>query len=493
MEIKPMKRKTGNVIFVAACMAIGLIPFACMAVAKTETTTENRVLSEWPALIEDGSLNVNFLPEAGNYFEDHFAFRNQIVAADSLVMGKIFHQSAVDTVLVGTDGWLYYTDSLDDYLGQNVVSDRGAYNIANNLKIVQNKMAQLGIDFAFTIAPNKNSLYDEHMPYYYRIKASDVNNRQKVIPLLEQLSVKYIDLYTPFEQSDEVLYRAQDSHWNEKGAVLAYNTILDDLGKEHNDFSDVQVSRTKTEKGDLGVSLYSVAAETEWDYRYEYDSQFTYVTDTESWEDVWIQTESDGKSGSLLMFRDSFGNTLSPLIAEEYGQAAFSRDTVYHLDSRIDACQPDVVIFEIVERNLERFGQFARTDNSSGPPIMEAPYAGEADIYSAVTVENGATAEAFLSDQRPDYLCITGQIDEELLDTETNVYLEITSDGTSNVYEAYTVTDPETGDDNGYLMYLNTERIPEGVFQIRVFTENAEGDMSMVLDQEIDVSGEISG
>ncbi len=488
-----MKRNIGNVIFVTACMTIGLIPLVGMSVAKTDTTTENRVLSEWPSLIEDGSFNVNFLPEAGTYFEDHFALRNQLVAADALVMGNVFGQSSTDTVLVGTDDWLYYTDSLDDYLGQNVVTERGAYNIANNLRIVQDKMTQERIGFAFTIAPNKNSLYDEHMPYYYRVKASDTNNREKVVPFLEQLSVRYIDLYGPFGQQSDVLYRAQDSHWNKKGAVLAYNTILDALGKEHDDLSGVPITRTKTEKGDLGISLYSIAAKPEWDYQYEYDSQFSYVTDTESWEDVWIQTESPGKSGSLLMFRDSFGNTLSPLIAEEYGQAAFSRDTVYHLDSRIATCQPDMVLFEIVERNLERFGQFARGDYSSGPPVMEAPYAGDVDVYSAAQEETNTTAEAFLSDLRPDYLCIFGQIDESVFSAETNVYVEVTAGGTSNVYEAYTVTDPETGSDNGYLMYLNTAQIPDGTFQVRVFTENADGDVVMVLDQQMDVSKETAG
>lgn len=192
------------------------------------------------------------------------------------------------------------------------------------------------------------------------------------------------------------------------------------------------------------------------------------------------------------MFRDSFGNTLSPLIAEEYGQAAFSKDTVYHLDSRIDTCQPDTVLFEIVERNLDRFGLFARGDHSSGPPVMEAPYAGDVDVYSASQTETAATAEAFLSDLRPDYLCISGQIDGELVETETNVYVEITAGGTSNVYEGYTVTDPASGSDNGYLMYLNAAQIPDGIFQIRVFTEDADGGIVMVLDQEMDVSSEMT-
>lgn len=93
-------------------------------------------------------------------------------------------------------------------------------------------------------------------------------------------------------------YRKQDSHWNEKGAVLAYNTILDALGREHEDYSDAEIMRVKTEGGDLAIALYSVAAEPEWDYRYIYESNYIYTTETKSWEDVWIQTESPGKKGT---------------------------------------------------------------------------------------------------------------------------------------------------------------------------------------------------
>lgn len=464
-----------------------MLPLVGMTVAETDISTENRTLSEWPAFVKEGRLNRNYLQEVGAYFNDHFAFRNDMVAANALIMSNVFGQSAVDTVLTGTDHWLYYTDSLDDYLGQEVISEREAYHIAHNLEIVQKKLKQKNIEFAFTIAPNKNSLYDDHMPYYYRKKAGNINNRVLVEPLLEKLSVSYINLYEAFEKQDEVLYRKQDSHWNEKGAVLAYNTILDALGREHEDYSDAEIIRVKTEEGDLATALYSVAAEPEWDYRYIYESNYIYTTETKSWEDVWIQTESPGKKGNLLMFRDSFGNTLSPLLAEEYGKAAFSKDTVYHLDASIEQCYPDFVLFEIVERNLERFGEFSLYDHSCGPPVMEAPYAYDLDVSDAEKVKTETTLNVNQSDLQTSYLCLSGQIDEAYQDVQTNVYIEIISNGKSELYEAYTVSDPYSGKDNGFMMYLAADQISGSTFQASVFAELSDGTIKRVLDETLNL------
>ena len=480
-----MKKLTANLLFVIICIALCLVPLCGMLVKKTDTTTEKRTLAKWPSMTDaDGSFNTDVLEEAGAYFNDHFALRNEMVSADSVLMSRVFRQSAVDTVFTGTDDWLYYTSTLDDYTGTNIVSERGAYQIAHNLRVVQDKMEQNGMTFMFVIAPNKNSLYDQNMPYYYRTKASDQNNLSRTMPYIGQQGVHYTDLYEVFRDQEEVLYRKQDSHWNAKGAVLAYNTILDTLGKAHNDFSDTDLIRTKTERGDLATALYSVAAKPEWNYRYDYESAFSYVTDTESWEDLWIQTENPEKNGTLLMFRDSFGDTLAPLMAEEYASGGFSKDSVYHLDSYIDMVQPDTVLFEIVERNIRRYGEFSKTEHSSGPPIMEAPTA-QIDVSSAKAVESDTTVTAEVSDQQSDYLCVNGFVDKKYLDTETNVYAEITSADGSAVYEAYTVTNPETKQENGYLLYLNKEIFADSSFRIRIYTENTDQTLYTVADQEV--------
>ena len=81
-----MKNKGFLTVFIAACLVMCLIPFGCMIFARTDTTTENKRLKEFPAVTaKDGALNTDFLKDMGAYFEDHFAFRQQLVTADAEV------------------------------------------------------------------------------------------------------------------------------------------------------------------------------------------------------------------------------------------------------------------------------------------------------------------------------------------------------------------------------------------------------------------------
>ena len=47
------------------------------------------------------------------------------------------------------------------------MSDRALFNTRHNLEITQNYLTENNVNFLFTVAPNKNTLYSENMPYYY--------------------------------------------------------------------------------------------------------------------------------------------------------------------------------------------------------------------------------------------------------------------------------------------------------------------------------------
>ena len=160
-------------------------------------------------------------------------------------------------------------------------------------------------------------------------------------------------MFSLFKNQKEVLYLKRDSHWNNKGAVLAYNAILGQAGIEHEDYRDIWAVRLKTEYGDLGRMLYPVTAEPEWNYFYEKKHMFSYVTDTKSVEEAWIETENSQGSGNLLMFRDSFGNTLLPLMADTFSKGYFSKGVPQNIAGYMEMYNPDVVVFEKVERNIK--------------------------------------------------------------------------------------------------------------------------------------------
>lgn len=161
-----------QVLYITAFFAACLVPSLGMAVTKQEASSENRRLAEFPELKKENEINTRWLPEAGEYFQEHFAFRNELVTANALLNGKIFGVSTADGVIQGTDNWLYYKDSLEDYLGEELLSERSLFNIAHTLAMMQETLNEKGVQFLFTVAPNKNSLYGENMPYYDSLKVS---------------------------------------------------------------------------------------------------------------------------------------------------------------------------------------------------------------------------------------------------------------------------------------------------------------------------------
>lgn len=138
------------ICFIVIVCLILLIPFAGMTFWPTNETTENTVLAEWPKWTEDGKWNRDYLSEMGEYFEDHFAFRQQLVTANALIRGKLLKSSATDQVIVGTEDWLYFSGTLDDYQGTELLSDRELYAVVHNVLLMQNYVEEQGSWFILT-------------------------------------------------------------------------------------------------------------------------------------------------------------------------------------------------------------------------------------------------------------------------------------------------------------------------------------------------------
>ena len=98
-------KKIGSLLYIIVALAVCMIPSVGMIFRPTTETTENKEMAQWPSVTEeDGSFNENYMEDAGEYFEDHFAFRPELVSADARIRGEIFGVSASDQVIVGTEG-----------------------------------------------------------------------------------------------------------------------------------------------------------------------------------------------------------------------------------------------------------------------------------------------------------------------------------------------------------------------------------------------------
>lgn len=453
----------------ALALVIVAIPSVGMLWARTDSTTENRELAEPPALFEeDGSFNWNVLDDAGTYFADHFAYRNQLVSANARIRAA-FGVSATDQVVVGTDGWLYYGGTLPDYLGQSALSHRALRNIAHNLSLAQGYVESQNATFAFTLAPNKNTLYPEHMPHYY-LQSDEPSNAERLKPLLEEEGVNYVDLFDLFENVPGEWYLKKDSHWDNRGALMATQEMLAAI--EHNLLPlEIESAEARNDfSGDLESMLYPVGAQLDTNW------YFTGINDEEgmsgsSWSyaqgesvtDSWIVTNSKDGSGSLLMFRDSFGNSLLPLFASTYRQGVFSKYIPYNLPTMIE-CQANAVVVERAERHL---GYIAEN-----PPILPNPMV----RFGAEPPKNEQGNHATLTiEENGPYLMVSGSIDESAMQDSSKIYVCVEDeDAEPRMYDAFWTSVPDGegaySTDFGYLVYLDSASVDLADATIRVYS-----------------------
>lgn len=335
-------------IFTAAFLLLCILPSAGMLFLPPTEAAANERLTPVPQLkSEDGSWNQNVLDDATNYIADHFALRQEMVTANAMLQTGLLATSPAEDVIYGTDGRLYYAETLDDYQNRATLTDEEVQQIAQTIADMQAYCEARGAQFVFTIAPNKNSLYPEHMPARY-LQSDSPGNYEKLKPLLEEYGVHYADLFTFLSEQDEILYLKTDSHWTNRGAALAHDFLMETLGLPHTAFAEAEYTTAETHRGDLYEMLYPKGTAREAQQAYE--TTFSYVSEPRTAEDILIQTTSpDAPNGRLLLCRDSFGNALHPFLAEDFREATITRQMPYPLE-QVQA--GDTVIVEIVERNL---------------------------------------------------------------------------------------------------------------------------------------------
>lgn len=440
-------------IYILLFFALCLIPSFGLFFTGPEESSENRETAQMPQLYTEEGMNVHFLNDTGKWFEEHFAFRNEWVSSYALLMEKVFGVSSQERVIVGKDGWLYYKDSLDDFQGANQMTERQLYDVAHSMAMIQAYAKKNGADFAFTIAPNKNSLYGSNMPYYYQNFRTKGSNRERLLKYLKRENVHYVDLYEVFSSKGQVLYHKRDSHWNNEGASVAADAILTTLEKEHPSYTERKFQTRKDFFGDLNHMLYPAFAAAEEEIYYDPLPEFSYCGEVSSNFEPKISTEAKAGEGSLVMYRDSFGNALLPYMAEVYKDAYFSRGIPYYL---FDLAEhgADTLVIERAERFLPDMAKEAA--NMEAPMVQEGMSDAKInpDIKELQVVKQGESWK------------VTGVIPDDCLKTESKIYIKVNGKA---VYEAFPVS-CEDGQE-GFSMFLGESALQDGDNQFELYLE----------------------
>jgi len=497
-------------VFVVLTMGLLLIPLVGLLWYSPSLSSMNDVsVDRFPVLYTQQGFNWHALSELGTYFESRYAFRDQALIAHARVHSFI-GMSSTDQVIKGRNGWLFYSDTLDDYLGRSMMSKRVAFNIAHNLRLTQDYVESHGARFAVMIAPNKNALYGQHMPLRYS-RISHTSSIDVLVPYLETQQIDYIDVLKPLRAAieqdtydsitspDARVYFKRDTHWNNRGAAIAHDALLSQMGKEFSSLIDAPFSVEATHRGDLDVMLNLSAAILEDDYHFQQEPTFkaisigtglettmaTFNADLLDVEDDLIRTTNSQRDDALLMYRDSFGNALVPLLADQFGNAQFSKYIPYSIEYDMLTGDYNYVVIERAQRSISLFQE--------NPPVFEGPRIarisglqihsdGEApsDTKTAVSMDG-------------DYLVIDGLLDERFEKyQQVEISIAIGAGADEQVYRPFYVSATRAGVPSayGFRLFVKQSSLADDIENFRVIVEvTDEGAWQVPF---VDVVGQIS-
>ncbi|MEO8536208.1 MAG: hypothetical protein ABI533_01685 [Betaproteobacteria bacterium] len=356
-----------TIVFVATLAALGAAAFR----PRTDRTldAENRTMAPWPALSPLGAWPAAF----EQAFADRFGARARLLQLHNRVQVRAFGVPASPNVVIGRDGWLYFLGedgtAFDRYYrGTLPVPDAELTAVVAEFRRRAAFLAGEGIAYVVTVAPDKSTIYDEHLPRW----ATRVVSRTPLDRLVDEIhadgSLRFVDLRAPLRDAKtrEHVYFATDSHWNLLGAAVAYRALM----REVSDALPSLRGRTVTAalppyvpgvdvySGDLARLTGDPASFSEPDLAplgkvlAAPHSRCAQRIDDAGRNDgfEWYACDRTGLPRAVV-YRDSMAIPLIPLLSENFSRAAYVSS--HRLDPAfVRRERPDIVIDELVERSL---------------------------------------------------------------------------------------------------------------------------------------------
>jgi len=296
-----------------------------------------------------------------------FPNRGLIAAFYLRVRREIFWERVFDKTLIGKERWMIYTDegSIDDYQHINGLSQADLERFRQALDGLNEDLRQKGIKFLVVIPPNKNTIYPEYVPDEIPVKTAPSRYDQLVEYMQQHGKTQIIDLRPVLLEARKtrVVYFAKDTHWNDYGAVIAYQQIIQAL---HADFpilvphplSDFKQETRSGVALDLAQNIAAPDLVTDDIVLTPlFASNTTYVQTKYDYRRLTIGTNPDTTLPKVVIYHDSFFNRLITLVGDHFQKSIFipinSPPEVWNL-SWIDSEQPNIVILEFTERYIDQ-------------------------------------------------------------------------------------------------------------------------------------------
>ncbi|HEY5999083.1 MAG TPA: hypothetical protein VI078_07235 [bacterium] len=237
-----MGRPTFAHVSSAILLGLLLLPAARMpfvdvaAYDKDFARRENRAPAKLDLRPGAGGLRGS-LRAVESWFSDRYGFRTELIRLRTRLYLAAGQSPREDLVVLGKDGWLYLGNGhgrvIDKTTGRLRFTEAELEAYLANLESMRELVAARGARLMVVVAPEKHTVYPEHLPVWARNVDEETLTRQ----VSRRLGggVLFTDLTEALRaakaSSPRPLYFKADTHWNSRGAYVAYRSIMGVVGR----------------------------------------------------------------------------------------------------------------------------------------------------------------------------------------------------------------------------------------------------------------------
>ena len=310
-----MKNKIIAIIFI--CIIFGFCLISIFAEDNLLSTFERRKLAQLPKLSED------FTEDLDNYLLDQFVFRNQLINLNSFINRKILNKIDNNDVYVVGNNIFDKTYPLDEK--QTTKFTEKVNYIVNNYCNNSNVY--------YSVIPDKSRFL-----YHGKYLKLDYNKMYNIVT--NNTNGNYINITDNLDIED---YYRTDIHWKQENLEDIVKELVTSMGKQYipqtylkkqyDKFYGASYSKAGMNlEPDTLTYLYNKDMENISVIHLEYGRKNMYDTDKLTSLDSYdvflsgpssyieIENKNLTDNSTLILFRDSFGSSIAPLLATYYNK-----------------------------------------------------------------------------------------------------------------------------------------------------------------------------
>jgi alginate O-acetyltransferase complex protein AlgJ len=367
-----MGRRTRVVVCVAFLVAL-VTPLLALATGLGRfQAIENRGITPLPSLTPRAMLRPATYGALNLFLTDRLPWRDRAITSRERLSLSAFGETASEKVVLGADGWRYLAAAVSApcLTAQQLGQVRAA------LTELRARFAAMGKRFGLVVAPDKATVYPERLPAALRrTSCVDANTAALQAAVRDTTTPGYGTVVERARGGHDLYFRA-DTHWNDRGALIAAQDLVDLLRPGLFDPGAYRATPGGERRvGDL-LRLEGVRGVETAD-RLDFVGANATPTTTEGQAAPTVLRRRETRAGEglvpgrVLVVGDSFSYAWERLASPWFGDVTwlqFSDDVVVD-ELAAEVRDADVVVVEVAERALvARLGGLVRAARLAAAP-----------------------------------------------------------------------------------------------------------------------------